>query len=416
VADDWRAAAPGRLGAGEAVGPAGHCLRGTHTAPTGKLVLDGTAVIKKILYSLICVLGGLLVALVLTEGAVRLISPQEVGPVRFACDPNLGEIPVPGQTGVRKFPGVFAFTYSNNSLGWRGRREYRQKKAAAYRVLLLGDSFTYGLGVDDDQTFAARVERNLLEDHLSVEVMNAGCPGKGTDYELKLFQTVGAKFHPDLTVLCFFCNDFQDNARGEYYNIDQLGKLTVKPRNCNQGTVKAVLNHLPGYNWLLSWSQAANLVKQAGVNLLVHRTFKAGPATANGLVVSYTPNVYGFADATNKDLTRIYVEHLNAAVKQAGGALMIFYIPISQEVRQYRQSRTFSADERAIQRLAADSGMVLWSLTPLLAHSGQPLDGLYYAEGHWTAAAHELAAYEMSRLIARRLTQDRPFKQPDPIN
>ncbi len=53
----------------------------------------------------------------------------------------------------------------------------------------------------------------MRADHLSVEVMNAGCPGKGTDYELKSFQTVGRKFHPDLTVLGFFGNDFQDNDR-----------------------------------------------------------------------------------------------------------------------------------------------------------------------------------------------------------
>lgn len=49
---------------------------------------------------LIGVLGAVVVALALAEVAVRLLSPQEVGPVRFACDPKLGNIPVPGQQGV----------------------------------------------------------------------------------------------------------------------------------------------------------------------------------------------------------------------------------------------------------------------------------------------------------------------------
>ena len=98
------------------------------------------------------------------------------------------------------------------------------------------------------------------------------------------------------------------------------------------------------------------------------------------------------ATATDKELTRIYLGQLNAAVKHAGGALMMLYIPIIQEVREYRQSRTISADERAIQRIAADNGLMLWSLTPLLAHSGQTIDHLYYTEGHWTAAAHAIAA------------------------
>jgi lysophospholipase L1-like esterase len=362
------------------------------------------AAVRSVLFKILAVLGSVLVALALAEGAVRLISPQEVGPVRFACNPELGEIPVPGQHGERKFPGVFTFSYSNNSLGWRGRREYRRQKQTKYRVLFLGDSFTYGIGVNDDQTFPARVEKKLTADDLSVEVMNAGCPGKGTDYELKLFQTTAYKFHPDLTVLGFFCNDFQDNARGEYYNINRRGELTAKPINCNGGAVKAVLAHLPGYNWLISWSEAANLVKQAGVDFLVNRAQKSNPHAADGLVVTYNKNSSGYANRTNRELTQIYVRNLRAAVKRAGGSLMMFYIPIAQEVRQYRQNRITSADERAIERIAADNGMMLWSLTPLLAHSGQPIDRLYYKEGHWTAAAHELAAQYMSRLIERRLT------------
>ncbi len=45
----------------------------------------------------------------------------------------------------------------------------------------------------------------------------------------------------------------------------------------------------------------------------------------------------------------------------------MFYIPISQEVLEYRQTRTISPDERAIQPIAAQNGLMLWSLTPLLA-------------------------------------------------
>ncbi|MGA9754935.1 MAG: GDSL-type esterase/lipase family protein [Desulfobaccales bacterium] len=357
------------------------------------------AAVRSLLFRIIGVLCGLVVALAIAEGAVRLISPQEVGPVRFAFDRELGEIPVPGQQGKRNLAGVFTYTYSNNSLGWRGRREYREAKQTDYRVLVLGDSFTYGIGVNDDQTFAARVEKELRGDQLSVEVMNSGCPGKGTDYELKCFQTVGRKFHPDLTVLGFLGNDFEDNARGEYYNIGSRGELQVKPLERNRGAIKTMLDHLPAYNWLLSWSQAANLVKQAGIKALINRARKTNPDATRGLVVSYTRGASGYGTAIDKELTRTYIGQLNAAVKDAGGALMICYFPISQEVLEYRQNRTISGDERAIQRIAADNGLMLWSLTPLLAHSGQPIDRLYYQEGHWTAAAHEIAAHYLSRLI-----------------
>ncbi len=124
-------------------------------------------------------------------------------------------------------------------------------------------------------------------------------------------------------------------------------------------------------------------------------------------MVSYDRGASGYATAANKPLTGIYVEQLNAAVKHAGGELMMCYIPISQEVLEYRRTRTISPDERAIQRIAADNGMMLWSLTPLLAHSGQSIERLYYQEGHWTAAAHAMAARYLSRLIQSGLARRR---------
>jgi hypothetical protein len=353
--------------------------------------------IRRYLFNTSIVILAFVIAFSLVELAVRIFCPQEVGPIRFAFNPELGEIPVPYQKGIRHFPGVYTFAYNNNSLGMRGTREYQEKKETAYRILMIGDSFTYGFGVNDDQTFAVLVEKDLRADSLSVEVMNAGAPGKGTDYALKYFQTVGRKFHPDLTILMFFCNDFQDNARGEYYSIGKQGDLSAKPLNSNR--IKTLLAHLPGYEWLISWSQAANLIKQAGVEAVINWGRKSGPDATQGLVISYERSASGLATAANTSLTRIYVEQLNAAVKRAGSELMICYIPISQEVLDYRRTRTISPDERAIQRLAADNGMMLWSLTPLLAHSGQPVGRLYYKEGHWTAAAHAMVAHYLSRLI-----------------
>jgi hypothetical protein len=382
----------------------------------GNASLEEQPGMRSVFFKIIGVLLGFLVAFAVAEVAVRHFSPQEVGPVRFACDPELGDIPVPHQQGVRNAPGGFTFKYSNNSLGWRGSWEYRTVKQTEFRVLFLGDSFTYGTGVDDNQTFATQVQKALSAAQLSVEVLNAGCPGKGTDYALKCFQTVGRKFSPDLTVLCFFYNDFEDNSWGQYYNIGPRGELSAKTLKCGGSTWKTVLAHLPGYNWLISWSQAANLVKQAGVKLLVKQFPQTGPEATNGLVVSYTPSPHGYATPANKKLTELYVGQLNAAVQQAGGSLRICYIPIAQEVREYQRTHTISADERAMLQIAADNGMLLWSLTPLLALSGQPIDRLYYPEGYWTAAAHALAARYLSRQIAGRLWRHRQLKQTEPFN
>lgn len=116
--------------------------------------------VKNLLLKIISVVAGFIIALGIAEIGVRIISPQWTGPVEFAADPVLGDIMFPNRQGRRTLPGVYDYTYHNNSLGLRGTREYGEKKSGC-RILLLGDSLTYGIGVNDDQTFGSLMEKAL---------------------------------------------------------------------------------------------------------------------------------------------------------------------------------------------------------------------------------------------------------------
>ncbi len=369
-------------------------------------------IVKNLLYRCTALVLGFSVAFGLAEITVRVLRPQEVGPPRFAFDQTLGYIPVPGQKARRNLPGVYDFTYSNNSQGLRGSSEYGPKQPGACRVLLLGDSFTYGFGVNDDQTFAHHLEQYLRQRNQPAEVINAGCPGKGTDYELKVFQTIGVQLHPDLTVLCFFPNDFQDNALAVYYEIGPDGSLRAKNLDQEQEGVKAFLLHFPGYNWLISWSHAANLVKESAVRYLVARqtsrngqpgqggsAARASNPAASSLVVSYSYPGQKFSDDANRRLTDAYVAQLLAAVKQAGGDLAFCYVPISHEVEAYRRTQEISPDEAAIKAIIEARGGALFSLTAILAARPESIRDLYYTEGHWTRQAHALVGESLGSYL-----------------
>jgi hypothetical protein len=360
--------------------------------------------LRNTLLKLISILIGLVVACGIAELGVRLISPQMTGPVEFSSDPDLGEIMVPQGQGVRTLPGVYRYSYSNNSLGFRGKREYREK-GSNYRILLLGDSFAYGAGVDDDQTFAYLMEKQLSTPGQPVEVVNAGCAGKGTDYAFKLFQVRGRGLKPDLTVLAFFGNDFADNARGDYYRIETGGQLAAWPVDRNRSAVKSLLFNLPGYNWLISWSQAANLVKQAGVAWVLRQN-RAGGGQAGRLVISYGDGRQGYADDRSRRDTAIYLNNLRQAVKNSGSAFLLLYLPSRAEVQHCRETGAQGNDEQALREIAGNLGETVLSLTPLLADSGESLDRLYYAEGHWTAAAHRLAGRFVAGQIRQYLDQE----------
>jgi hypothetical protein len=360
--------------------------------------------LRNLLYRTFAIIIGCLAAFGLAETAVRFVSPQETGPPRFAFHPELGDIPVPNQQGRQRHPGVYDFTFSNNSQGFRGSRKYGARKPGEARVLLLGDSFTYGLGVNDDQTYAHRLEQALRQGDLAAEVINAGCPGKGTDYALKLFQTVGVQLQPEVTVLGFFGNDFQDNARGDYFILGTGGKLESKLLRPQSG-LKAFLLQFPGYSWLISWSQAANLVKQAAVNYLAKTGQEQGGQAASGLVISYGYDGSGFSSEDNQQVTAVYLEHLQSAVNRTGGELLVFYIPVAAEVENYRRQQAISRDEQALGEILSRQGGTLHSLTPVLAASPDPIGALYYAEGHWTARAHLLSANYMASYVEAGLRE-----------
>lgn len=355
------------------------------------------------LINFILVMISLTIGYGVAEFAVRIYSPQEVSPIRFKFDPQLGDIPTPNQTGRRIRPGQFDYTFSNNSLGLRGSKEYSLEKPTEHRILLLGDSFTYGFGVNDDQTFAYLTEKRLLNDRLSVEVMNAGNSGKGTDYELIFYQVLGYKYQPDLIILCFCANDFIDNERGEYYSVSQEGELSLKLLNQRRRTIKIILNNLPGYNWLISWSQAANFLKEATIKWhMKHgdpQRLKEAP-----LVISYPQYIKGYVTENNQRLTEIYVQKLIRSVKNNGGSLLFFYIPMSMEVEAFKKNGEISKDERAIKAIAQKYGQRLDSFTQVFAASPEPPEKFYFPiDGHWNAAGHALAARYLSEQIGNRL-------------
>jgi hypothetical protein len=126
----------------------------------------------------------------------------------FVSDPIRGQRLAPGYDGW--FAGV---PVRINSLELRDRREYDlAKQPNTFRILVLGDSVTFGHG-------AVHSYPELLEQRLKAwrpdvdwQVWNAAVPGYNTSQELAHLLEVGDRFRPDLVIVGFFENDLIDNA------------------------------------------------------------------------------------------------------------------------------------------------------------------------------------------------------------
>jgi len=123
--------------------------------------------------------------------------------------------------------------YARNQLALRGP-EVGPKPEGVRRVLALGDSFTFGLGVEDDDAPFPAVLNDLLADTGSVEVINGGIPGSVTGDWVALWKRSADAIDPDVVVAVFFLRDgtmlatipaFFDRIRTEFAERNRKSRL-----------------------------------------------------------------------------------------------------------------------------------------------------------------------------------------------
>jgi len=127
----------------------------------------------------------------------------------FLSDPLRIQRLAPGYTGW--FAGV---PVKINRLGLRDDREYSlEKSPRTVRILVLGDSVTFGHGSIAEHSYPSLLEQRLRAWRPDVDwqVWNAAVPGYNTSQELAQLLDEGPEFKPDLVVVGFFENDVVDN-------------------------------------------------------------------------------------------------------------------------------------------------------------------------------------------------------------
>ena len=101
----------------------------------------------------------------------------------------------------------FQVTVHTNALGLRGEPASREKAADAYRILVVGDSFAFGFGVEDGEALPARMAAELSRTRPGVEALNAGVPGWSADDFYLFLESRGFELEPDLVLLVLTEND-----------------------------------------------------------------------------------------------------------------------------------------------------------------------------------------------------------------
>jgi lysophospholipase L1-like esterase len=156
---------------------------------------------------------------VVCEIILRLFAPQlprtEPAGSRAVPDSLLGYRYAPNTT-ARNITPEFSVHYIIDEHGMRKRAEPAPPDSASMRVLVVGDSFTFGDGNEENDTWIRVAERAVRERvqperGINVNLINAGVEGYDTRSELLWLEELTPKIRPAAVVLGFVANDVYTN-------------------------------------------------------------------------------------------------------------------------------------------------------------------------------------------------------------
>jgi hypothetical protein len=122
------------------------------------------------------------------------------------------------------------------------------KSPRVYRIMVVGDSLTYGDGIEPEWTYPAQLER-LLEKDYRVEVLNLGVDGLQSEDVVRELERMTPLLEPDLIVYGICLNDFLPSGVGQYSRFLVPLPEWFKSMSLNRARLATLL--ADGYQMLL---------------------------------------------------------------------------------------------------------------------------------------------------------------------
>lgn len=340
------------------------------------------------------------------EIAIRLAAPQ----ARLVIAPGgLYEPDPPGR--VRLSPGYegrisnraeYSTPIRINTAGLRGP-ETGPPSASTMRILAIGDSFVFGVGVDDDETFVWRLAGRLTESGVAAEGLNAGVPTFGVPDAVGWLERHGLALAPDVVVIgVFLGNDLIDASpdRPAIHLVDGLMVPAASPRGPRAWLHRR--SHL--------YVALKGLLERPGMRPLRSRLGLAEPWTVRNLREEFTIYHRDAASALAPAIAASDEALGRLAERSRGAGFGLVALLIPSEV-QLDPSRWRAALEsldldqrehdpqvprRIFRRLLDKHGISVIDPAPRLAQGLAAGSDLYFAhDRHWTAGGHGVVADEL---------------------
>jgi hypothetical protein len=152
------------------------------------------------------------VPVMIVEVLLRLADPFGISSLQEASRYHLEKMP-DSELVYKHRPGLHrvyqGVTVTTNELGLRDR-PLEQKGEREFRLLMLGDSVTFGWGVAEEDTFVRRLEKKLAQEYPgTVRTVNAGVGSYNTVIEAAFLKKYVDVINPDVVILLYTLNDIE---------------------------------------------------------------------------------------------------------------------------------------------------------------------------------------------------------------
>jgi lysophospholipase L1-like esterase len=347
----------------------------------------------------------------------------------FRYDPVLGMQGIPF---VQKH--LLGKTVTQNSRGERGREISVSKNSGTIRIEFLGDSQTWGVGMDDKETIPDFVERILAgrNDH-KYEAVNLGAPGYGTDQEYLKLLVDGLRYSPDYIVLVYFPdNDIKEALSDKAWNINKP-QFTLKDGNLclwNFPVPKSVdwpgihledlLNILYGERINLDFSQILKFIShrqvsyQAAENIVKWLGLKDNPFLEDfdqekqdiKKYISCTNSSAPTGDFSPQD-GAILVTTLMLKMKERAEAIGADFVVVMKALKSDLLAGNKSVEYRKVEDGLRQAGVAVLDTFDQIKEKNLPVKNFFWESDHFGAPGN--------RLIAKMVTQYIFEKNPHPF-
>ncbi len=348
--------------------------------------------IKKRNQTMVALFLSIIIPLLFFEAILRVIQPTVDSDNEFILyeyDETLGWKNTPGANGSLKIPD----STTNVNINSKGLRdiEHDYAKGPEKRIEFYGDSFTWGFGVEMQDSYV-NIVRQVLEKEkpLEFEVINMAVTGYGTDQQYLTLKKEGLRYGPDIVVFSYH-NDVKDVGLKTAYSYP-------KPFfQLSNGTLELTNVPVPKRN--VSWSERPSEDK----SLLRSIDDLASVSRVYAFFKNGIRSLIGKQDGKNFDYqTLSVVEKLilesNKLAKENNATFVLVLIPDKEQV--YGNVNTIEIDR--LTGFAAKNSIKVINLLPELKELGKSNKRLYFnIDRHFSIEGNKI----VGGIIAKNLPE-----------